>query len=218
MFWTRSDGAGKPQLLVQNASSIAPGSFTRDGKLLAFRERNAVTGYDLWTMPLESDGAELRGGKPEIFLGTQFNEQFPTFSPDRRWLAYTSDEGGTDQIFVRAFPDKGGSWQISYSGGSYPEWSQTKPEIFFRTADNRIAVAAYTVRGDSFVPDKPRAWSDKHPAKTFFNGSNYNLAPDGKRFVVFMPAETSEAQKTQNHVTFLINFFDELRRKVPVGK
>ena len=218
LFWTRSDGAGKPQLLVQSTTSIAPWSFTPDGKRLGFRESSAGTGNDLWTMPVESDGAGLRGGKPEMFLGTQFNEQYPAFSPDGRGLAYTSDEGGTDQIFVRAVPDRGGKWQISNSGGAYPEWSRNGRELFFRTADNQIAVAAYTVRGDSFVTDKPRMWSEKPLATTLANGSNYNLAPDGKRFVVFMPAEASEAQQAQNEVIFLENFFDELRRKVPVGK
>jgi hypothetical protein len=56
------------------------------------------------------------------------------------------------------------------------------------------------------------------PANTGLNGTNYDLAPDGKRIVVFMPAEAPEAQLAQNHVIFLINFFDELRRKVPVGR
>ena len=223
LFWTRSDGAGQPQRLVQSTTSVIMAySFTPDGKRLAFRDRSAGTGYDLWTMPVESDGAGLRGGKPEMFLGTQFNEQHPAFAPDGRWLAYASNEGGTDQIFVRAFPGVpsglGGKWQISNSGGTYPEWSRTGRELFFRTADNQIGVAAYTVRGDSFVADKPRMWSEKPLAQTLNNGSNYNLAPDGKRFVVFMPVEASKAQQAQNHVIFLENFFDELRRKVPASK
>jgi hypothetical protein len=169
-------------------------------------------------VPVESDGAGLRGGKPELFLGTQFNEQFPAFSPDGGWLAYTSNEGGSDQIFVRAFPDRGGKWQVSENGGTYAKWSRNGKELFFRTADGQIAVAAYTVKGDSFVADKPRLWSEKPLAQTLANGSNYDLAPDGKRLVVFMPVEGPKTQQTQNHVIFLENFFDELRRKVPTGK
>jgi Tol biopolymer transport system component/DNA-binding winged helix-turn-helix (wHTH) protein len=218
LFWTRSDGAGQPQLLAQNRRNVMAYSFTPDGKRLAFREFAPGTGSDLWTMPVESDGAGLRGGKPEMFLGTQFSERDPAFSPDGRWLAYTSHEGGTNQIFVRAFPDRGGKWQISSSSGAYPEWSRNGRELFFRTDDNQIAVAAYTVRGDSFVADKPRMWSEKPLAQTLANGSNYNLAPDGKRIVVFMPVDASEAQKAQNHLIFLQNFFDELRRKVPASK
>ena len=222
LFWTRSDGAGQPQRLIESKSSIQAYSFTPDGKRLAYRETSSGTGQDLWTAPVESDGSGLRVGKPEMFLGTQFSEQDPAFSPDGRWLAYSSDEGGKDQIFVRAFPGApsgpGGKWQISNSGGMNPEWSRTARELFFRTTDNQIGVAAYTVRGDSFVADKPRLWSEKPLAQTLANGSNYNLAPDGRRFVVFLPVEAPEAQQAQNHVVFLENFFDELRRKAPVGK
>ena len=60
-------------------------------------------------------------------------------------------------------------------------WSRTGRELFFRTADNQIAVAAYTVRGDSFVADKPRMWSEKRLANAFNGGMNYSLAPDGKQ-------------------------------------
>ena len=95
--------------------------------------------------------------------------------------------------------------------------SRNGQELFFRTADNRIAVAAYTVRGDSFVADKPRMWSERPLANAFNNGSNFDLAPDGKRFVVFMPAEAPEEHKA-SEIIFLENFFDELRRKVPQGK
>jgi serine/threonine-protein kinase len=216
LFWTRSDGAGQPQLLIQGTPAIWAYSFAPDGKRLAFREGAAGTGYDIWTMPVESDGAGLRGGKPEKFLATQSNEQHPAFSPDGRWVAYTSNEGATNQIFVRAFPDRGGKWQISESGGSHAEWSRNGKELFFRTADNHLGVAAYTVRDDSFVADKPRMWSEKRLANAFNGGMNYSLAPDGKRAVVFMPAEAPEVQP--NHVIFLENFSDELRRKVPLGK
>ena len=77
-----------------------------------------------------------------------------------------------------------------------------------------MMVAAYTVRGDSFLADKPRVWSEKRLADVGFN-RNYDLAPDGKRIAALMPVEAPEAQ---GHVTFLLNFFDELRRSVPAGK
>ncbi len=79
-------------------------------------------------------------------------------------------------------------------------------------------VATYTAKGDSFVPDKPRLWSDTRLADFGTVGiATYDLAPDGKRIAAIMPAETVEAQQARNHVVFLLNFFDELRRRVPVG-
>ena len=213
----RSDGAGKPQLLTPSKTFQLPWSFAPDGKRLAFFELSSATGYDLWTVPLESDSAGLRAGKPEVFLQTPATELAPSFSPDGRWIAYYSNESGINQVYVRAFPDKSGKWQISNSGGTLPMWSRTGHELFFETLDRHIMVTTYAVKGDSFVADKPRMWSDKqlgNPA----NRKNFDLAPDGKRIVALMPVETAEAQKPQNHVTFLENFFDEVRRKVPVGK
>jgi serine/threonine-protein kinase len=212
MFWTRSDGSGKPQPLTQSKSRQLPYSFTPDGKRLAFYELSPQTQNDIWTVPLESDGAELRAGKPEPYLQTPFDERHPTFSPDGRWLAYDSNESGSYQVYVRAFPDKGGKWQISNSGGVYPVWSRNGRELFFRTEDSQIMVSSYAVKGDSFVADKPRVWSEKRIASIGLL-ANYDLAPDGKRIAALMPAETVEGQKAQNHVIFLENFFDEVRRR-----
>ena len=215
--WTRADGAGKPQTLTQSKNRQSPRSFTPDGKRLAFYEVSPGSGTDLWTVPLESDGAGLRAGKPELFLQTPFNQRHPAFSPDGRWLAYASDESGAYQVYVRAFPDKGGKWQVSNSGGLDPEWSPMGRDLFFRSADNRIMVASYTMKGDSFAADKPRIWSDK-PIWDNGLGRNYDLAPDGKRVVALMPVDAPGAQQAQTHVIFLQNFFDELRRRVPAGK
>jgi serine/threonine-protein kinase len=219
IWWVRSDGASKPQPLIQGKNPLVPWSFTPDGKRLAYNEVDPVTAFDIWTATIESDGDGLRVGKPESFLQTPADERSPAFSPDGRWMAYYSNESGTYQVYVRAFPDKGGKWQISNAGGVYPAWSSNGHELFFRSDDNRIMVATYAAKADSFVPDKPRVWSDKQLANLGATGiNNYDLASDGKRIVALMPVETAEAQKAQNQVIFLENFSDELRRKVPVGK
>jgi Tol biopolymer transport system component/tRNA A-37 threonylcarbamoyl transferase component Bud32 len=213
----RSDGSGKPEPLTQSKNSQYPWSFAPDGKRLAFID-SSTGAFQLWTMPLESDSAGLQPGKPEIFLQTPADERAPSFSPDGRWMAYASNESGTFQVYVRAFPDKGGKWQISNSGGTYPMWSHNGHELFFETLDNRIMVASYIEKGDSFVADKPRAWSEKQLGGIVNTVKNIDLAPDGKRIVALMPVETAEAQKAQSQVTFLMNFFDGLRRKAPIGK
>ena len=216
----RSDGSGKPQPLTQSKNFQVPWSFAPDGKRLAFLEVDSKTSADLWTVPLESDNAGLRAGKPEVFLQTLAIELAPSFSPDGRWMAYSSDESGSAQVYVRAFPDKGGKWEISNSGGGYPMWSRNGHDLFFETLDNHIMVAAYAVKGDSFVVDKPRVWSEKQlGGGGMLNAAkNVDLAPDGKRIIALMPVETAEAQKAQNQVIFLENFFDEVRRRVPIGK
>jgi serine/threonine-protein kinase len=172
----------------------------------------------VWTVLLDGNGTGLRAGKPEAFLHTPADERHPAFSPDGRWLAYVSDESGTFQTYVRAFPDSGSKWQISNSGGTYPMWSRSGRELFFETLDNHIFAAAYTVKGDAFVADKPRMWSETPIAGVVNTAKRVDLAPDGKRIVALMRAATGDAQQVKNHAVFLLNFFDELRRRAPVGK
>jgi Tol biopolymer transport system component len=218
-LWTRSDGAGTPQPLIHQVTSTSlsvPYSFTPDGKRLAFHEAGSLP--QLWTVPIESDSAGLRAGKPELFLQRQFSGRQPSFSADGVWLAYASNESGVYQIYVRAFPDKGDKWQISNGGGLNPVFSPNGRELFFRNEANRIMVAEYTTKGDSFVAGKARVWSEKEIGDTAMLGSSFDVAPDGKRIAVLMPVERPEAQRTQNRVIFLENFSDELRRKVPTGK
>jgi eukaryotic-like serine/threonine-protein kinase len=188
-----------------------PFSFTPDGKRLAFSE-----GEDLWTLPLEGGPDQTRAGKPESFLKSPFVEFYSAFSADGKWLAYQSNETGRGEIFVRAFPDSGAKWQISSGGGAMPVFSRNGRELFYRTLDSRIMVTPYRVSGGSFVADKPGLWSEKRFTTTgpFVN---FDLAPDGKRFAVVMSGTDSGDQKPRSQVTFLFNFFDELRRKVPAG-
>jgi len=213
MFWTRSDAAGKPQPLTQSKNQQTSYSFAPDGKRLAFHEFASDGRINLWTVPLESDSTGLRAGKPEVFLQTPFNERSPSFSSDGRWLAYNSDESGAYQVYVRAFPDNGGKWQVSNSGGLYPVFSRNGRDLFFRTADNRIMVAAYTAKGDSFVAEKPRLWSDRR----YVQRRSLDLHPDGERFAL-APAVPRPSDAKDDHVTFIFNFFDELRRIAPATR
>lgn len=217
IFATRSDGAGAPQQLTSNINQRTPVSISPDGKRLAFSEQAHIGLRDIWTLPLEHEATGLKGGKPEPFLQTPADERSPMFSPDGRWLAYVSNESGAYQVYVRSFPGREGKWQISTAGGSYPVWSSNGRDLFFRAIDNRIMVAGYTASVDSFSSGKPRLWSptplaDFGPVGT----TSYDVAPDGKRIVALMPVAAPEAQHDQNHIVFLLNFFDELRRKVPL--
>jgi serine/threonine-protein kinase len=213
MFYTAANGAAMPRPLMQTGYFRWPHSFTADGKRLAYEEQNPETSQDIWTVSLESDGAGLHTRDPEVFLQSSSYEKHPSISPDGQWLAYVSNESGRFQVYVQTFPEKGGKWQISNDGGMYPEWSRSSRELFFRTMDNQIMVAAYTVNEHSFVPEKPRLWSANALANAG-SWANYDLSADGKRIVALMPSGGPEGQRTQNHIIVLLNFFDELRRRV----
>jgi len=222
--WIRADGAGEAQPLLESGGDLRPFSFSPDGKRLAFTEVGVDTGFDLWTLPLDvSDPEHPKPGKPELFLRTPFNELEPAFSPDGRWVAYTSNESGRFEVYVRpspgGAPSGSGKWQISTAGGRFPIWSRDGRELFYETPDNRIMVSDYTGKGDSFAGDKPRPWSNTQILDLFGTTVwNLDLSPDGKRFAVIPRPEATGEPKGSVHVTVLLNFFDELRRRVPAGK
>jgi hypothetical protein len=115
-------------------------------------------------------------------------------------------------VYVRPFPEAGGGkWQVSSGGGNSPLWSHDGKSLFFETLDDRIMEAGYTVSGVSFSPGKPRLWSDKQLISPIADG-NYDIAPDGT-IEGLVASPPSEESKTSLHVTFLLNFFDELRRR-----
>ncbi len=219
--WIRSDGAGVAQTLLESKGAPTPYSFSPDGRRLAFAEMGVETNLDLWTLPLDTSDAEHpKPGKPELLLRTPAAELEPAFSPDGRWIAYTSSESGVGEIYVLPFPPgPGGKWLISAGGGRHPIWSRKGRELFYEGPDNRIMVASYAVKNDSFAPDKPRLWSGARildPGRGIA-ASTLDLAPDGKRFAITPMPEGVGEQKGSGHVTFLLNFFDYLQRRVPGG-
>lgn len=212
LYWMRADGASQAARLTESANQQVASSFSPDGKQLAFFENETHTQIKrhLWTLPLDDIANDHpKAGKPAPFLQTAFDEFVPVISPDGRWLAYTSDESGSFAIYVRSFPGPGGKWQVS-SGSSQtqqPVWSKKAPELFYSTSEG-IMVVTYHAKGDAFEFGKSRLWAAKKGLIW------YDLAPDGKRFAIAEPVVVPDG-KSDTHVTFLLNFFDELRRRTP---
>lgn len=176
---------------------------------------------DTFTMPVEDDpgpGAlRLRLWKAERFLGTPFSELNPAFSPGGRWLAYQSNESGTQEVYVRPFPGAGGRWQVSTGGGRLSAWSRDGRELLFETPDQHAMAVSYTAShaagGDSFAVGTPRMWAETRLRLVAV--PNDDLAPEGKRAALV--ADDANGEKPLTLLTFLLSFFDELR-KVPTGK
>ena len=219
--WTRADGSGEPVLLLESKHPVFPFSFTSDGRWLAYVDVSPDNGWDIWTVALEGSGSDRpTRGKPEVFLGTPAAEGAPIFSPDGRWLAYFSDESGRNEIYVKPFrkggPGNGGKWQISSEGGMYPMWSLTSRELFYLNSHGQIAVAGYSASDSTFTPGKPLLWLDKRLISVGFTRS-FDLAPDGKRFAVFKATPDAVGQRPHTQVTYLLNFFGGIRRRIPPG-
>jgi Tol biopolymer transport system component len=223
LYWKRADGAGDAQHLTESKNSKYPGSWRPDGKVLAFTQLNPITSSDIMMLPIEgNEKSGWKTGEPKPFLDGPFNENDPAFSPDGRWLAYSSDESGNSEVYVRPFPGPGGKWQVSNGGGLLPRWSRRSKEFFYRTTDSKIMFATYTASGDSFHSDKPQLWSSGQFTSRG-GSSNFDVHPDGKRFVVLKDSavlkdSVAGEAKTVNKVNIILNFFDEIRHKVPPGK
>jgi len=206
LFWQLADGSGGLERLTTSQSTQAPNSWSPDGQLLAYMELNLTTGYDIWVL-------RLSDRKAQPFLRTPFNEAAPRFSPDGRWLAYASDESGRYEIYVQLYPGPGGKWQISTDGGTEPVWNRNGRELFYRSGDKMMAVDIATQ--PSFAAGKPRMLFAGQYLPTPTTFPNYDVSPDGQRFLMLKPTEQARAAPTQINV--VLNWFEELKQKVPVG-
>jgi serine/threonine-protein kinase len=178
-------------------------------------EANAQTSLDVMILPIEGDTTTgLKAGRPAPFVNGPFAEAGGSFSPDGRWLVYTSNESGRNEIYVRPFPAASGRWQVSIDGGRSGAWSPNDREIFYQAPDGRLMVASYSVQGGSFHRETPRPWCDTRLVVTNIGSRTFDLHPDGKRFAIIQPvAEPADAR--HRSVVLVQNFFDELRRLAP---
>jgi serine/threonine-protein kinase len=214
IWWVRSDGSGKPEVIYESKNNAVATSFTPDGKVLVFHQPGK--NRDLYTVGLDlTDPDHPKAGTPELFLATPAADVEGSFSPDGRWLAYASNESGSYHVFVRPFPEGAqGAGQAQISSGHFPIWSRTAREIFYLTNEGQIMVVPYVVNGRAFLPGKASPWSEKTIAMQGLL-IPFDLAPDGKRFVVSPASAETGGEKANLHVTFLLNFFDEMKRRMP---
>ncbi len=209
VHWQSADGSTPPERLTSETplQAMAPTSFSPDGNLLLVSQfsladtSSGSPGTDIFVLPLRGE----RTLRP--LLQTRFYEGAARFSPVGRWVAYVSNESGRLEIYVRPFPGPGAKWQISTEGGRRPLWSRNGRELFYRQGDKMMVVDVETK--PTFRAGKPRMLFEGH-----FLGS-YDIAPDGTRFLMIKedPAESGPA-----HVNVVLNWFEEVKRRVPGAK
>ena len=194
-----TDANSQPLTLMEEvigrptATSVLP-----DGKFVI-----GTTGNNVWVLPL---GGDPKTAKPQPFLDNRFTRAEFQFSPDGKWVAYQSNESGRNEVYVSPFPGPGGKSQVSTDGGTQPRWNRNGRELFFRSGAKLMAVD--TELAPAFRAGTPKMLFEKV-------SSDYDVHPDGKRFLMLKPAATT-TDSSELHI--ILNWFEDLRRKVPLEK
>ncbi len=210
LAWTRADGSGGLERLVDVDSNAGPWSFSADGKWLALWPLQPNS--DLWIAAVDRTPGSLRIKKPQLLLQQAGSKGAPALSPDGRWVAYSSNESGRFEIYVTPFSSTSAAkakWPVSNGGGLSPVWSRDGRALFYQSYDQRVEVASYKVNGESFVAEKPRAWSQVRLGDTGIFQA-FDVAPDGQRVLALFDAEKA---KSEGSFHVLLNVDDELRRR-----
>ncbi len=207
IFWAQPDGSSVPERLTTSENYQTPASWSPDGKVLAFLE-----GGDIWVLPFDNGEHE-----PRPVVQTRFTEEYPTFSPDGRWLAYTSNESGQPEVYVQPYPGPGERTQISVEGGTRPAWARDGRELFYRILPQeppwkRKMMAVSITTDPAFTAGKPRMLFEEDRYQTSLPVRSYDVAADG-RFLMLEPAEQPTERVTELRV--VLNWFEELERLVP---
>jgi Tol biopolymer transport system component len=177
-----SNGAGNEEPLLETAQDTAPDDWSRDGRFLLYHSSDPQTSWDLWVLPMQGDR------KPFVFLKTNFDERRAQFSPDGHWVAYTSNESGRYEIYVRPFSgtssgaSTGGQWQVSTSGGINPRWRADGKELYYIAPDSKLMAAPIAASGETIAPGTPVALFQTRIAGGAIDvgfGNQFDVSNDG---------------------------------------
>ena len=202
IYWTDADGGGQEEAVYAGPGDQWEVSFARPAHHLVFRQNDSVTNRDLWVF-------SMRDRRASPLLATPRDERAARLSPDGRFLAYVSDQSGDAEVYVRSFPDSSGTWLVSQGGGTEPAWSPTGRELFYRSGDWMMAVPIVTSprfsagRRDSLFAG-PYVPNPTH--------TNYDVHPDGNRFVMVRSSES------ERRVVVALNWLASLTRLTGVDE
>jgi Tol biopolymer transport system component len=182
-LWNKPLDGGKEEVLAESPDNRTAEDWSRDGRYVSCSviPVNGRRNTQLWVVDAG------KGNRAAPFKADALSQSASRFSPDGRWIAYTSDESGRSEVYVRPFPEGGGTWQISPAGGSYPVWRSDGKELFYLGPDFKIM--AVPVHPEvKFHAGAPVALFSTRPATTSlgfnFVGSPFDVSADGQRFLV----------------------------------
>ncbi|MGH9719372.1 MAG: protein kinase domain-containing protein [Bryobacteraceae bacterium] len=206
LYQKLANGSKDDEVLLKSERDKTPTGVSRDGRLLLYTQADPQTKNDIWVLSNLSGRPSDRKAMP--FLQTQFNESEAQFCPgpetSPRWVAYTSDESGRNEVYVRAFSQNstGARWQVSRTGGTNPRWRGDGQELFFASPDETVMAVDFT----------PAATFSAAPKALFKVPSgilpNWDVTADGKRFLVLVRLQ----QNARAPFTVVINWQEVLKK------
>jgi len=197
-------GADAEDELHRSPHPIFPGSWRPGGEDLIFFEFHPETRGDIWVLSGE--------GEAKPWIATEFNEGYPRFSPDGRWLAYVSNESGRYEVYVQDYPGAGEKITVSTDGGFEPEWSPDGRELFYRVGGRVMAVSIET--NPVFRSSRPiELFEGPYISGATISAiaTTYDVAPDGEHFLMMEGSE----EEGGNQLHLVLNWFEELKRLAP---
>ena len=203
IFRRASNGATKAEVIFHSDNLKHPLDWSPDGRWLLYEERGKDTGADLWALP-DASGPATEERKPIPYLVTPFSETQGKFSPDGKWVAYSSNESGAVEIYVRPFPaSTGGKWLVSNGGGRQARWSRDGKELFYVAPNGDMMSVELKATATTFEASTPKVLF--HPPILGGQGGGptaawrYDVSRDGQRFLI--NAATEEKNSTPLTVT-----------------
>jgi Tol biopolymer transport system component len=197
LFIKSSSGTGAEVPVLASRFSKIPTDWSLDGRFLLYQTADPKTGWDLVALPMMGDR------KPIVVVSTPFDERQGQFSPDGRWVVYQSNESGRFEIYVQPFPDPGGRWRVSTTGGTDPRWQADGKELFFLAPDRKLMTVPVRASASTFEYGSPtplfqtRAVAGGQASLT----AQYAVSRDG-RFLINVPDDTS----TVAPITLVLNW------------
>ncbi len=208
LYQKPADGSGPAERLATSQNSKTPASWSPDGSVLAFHEQYPETGRDILLLPMEGDR------EPQLLISSRSNDCCARFSPDGQWLAYVSDETGQPHVYVSPYPEPNVKYLVSgQEGGGAPIWSPDGTELFYQIGAKMMVVSVET--DPTFNTDRPRElFEGSYRISTTNPGFSqyYDISTDGQRFLMIKIEQQGEAQ-----INVVLNWFEELKRLVPVN-
>jgi serine/threonine-protein kinase len=204
-YRVRADGSAPPEPLLAVATSVDEAVYSPDGEWLLFRAGSGG-GRDIFARRTTGDTTVM------ALVNSRAEEFSPALSPDGRWLAYATDETGRTEVYVRPFPDVGAArYTVSHNGGNEPVWNPTGGELFFRDGDANL-VAAGVAPGDAFRITGTTVLFATGDYLTDNRHRHYTVSADGRSFFF---VKSPSLQNSLSQLVVTLNWFEELKRKVP---